>query len=167
MIEPTRYSRNLNSMRRIALSLTVIFFGSALLFAQTDQEKKPLRSGEYLGKLSANPYDPESTSNPFGLYGSPYSPKSVKNPYNRHGFDAQNPYSVKGPKIVGKDGRYLGRLNRNKYHPESISNPYGIYGSKYSPSSVKNPFGVYGSKYSPFSATNPYATQAPNLFGED
>ena len=154
-------------MRRIALSLVVVFLGSALLFAQSEQKKKPLHSGEYLGKLSANPFASDSTSNPFGIYGSPYSPKSVKNPYNRHGFDAQNPYSVKGPKIVGKDGRYLGRLNRNKYHPESISNPYGVYGSKYSPFSVKNSFGVYGSRYSPFSSANPYATEAPKLFGED
>src|SRR3569623_1849028 len=29
--------------------------------------------GRYLGKVSSNPFDPESVSNP---YGSPYSPKS-------------------------------------------------------------------------------------------
>jgi hypothetical protein len=118
-----------------------------------------------MGKLSANPYDPDSVSNPFGLYGSLYSPNSVKNPYSRHGFEAQNPYSLGGPKIIGQDGTYLGRLNRNKYDPESVSNPYGIYGSKYSPFSVKNPYSIYGSEYSPFSATNPYTTQAPKLYG--
>ena len=151
LIEPTGQSQNLNSIKRIALSFIVIVFGSSLLFAQTDQKKKTLRSGEYLGKLSANHYDPDSTSNPFGVYGSPYASKSVKNPNSRHAFEAQNPYAIVGPKIVGKDGKYLGRLNRNKYHPKSISNP----------------FGIYGSTYSPFSATNPHATQAPKLFGED
>jgi hypothetical protein len=34
---------------------------------------------EDLGELSANPFNPDSTSNPFGA-GSPYNPKSPKNP---------------------------------------------------------------------------------------
>ncbi len=36
-------------------------------------------SGDYLGTLNANPYDPDSSSNPFG-YGSPFSPDSINNP---------------------------------------------------------------------------------------
>ena len=39
------------------------------------------QQGNYRGKLSANPYDPDSTSNPYGCYGSPFSPDSIKNPY--------------------------------------------------------------------------------------
>ena len=35
--------------------------------------------GEYVGDLSANPYAPNSTSNPFGIYGSELSPKSINN----------------------------------------------------------------------------------------
>jgi hypothetical protein len=34
---------------------------------------------EVLGELSANPFNPDSTSNPFGA-GSPYNPKSPTNP---------------------------------------------------------------------------------------
>ena len=34
---------------------------------------------EDLGELSANPFNPDSTSNPFGA-GSPYNPKSPTNP---------------------------------------------------------------------------------------
>ena len=37
--------------------------------------------GNYRGKLSSNPYDPESVSNPYGRYGSEYSPDSINNPY--------------------------------------------------------------------------------------
>lgn len=59
------------------------------------------------------------------------------------------------------DGKYLGNLNANRYDPNSVSNPYGQYGSRYSPDSINNPYGQYGSRYSPKSATNPYATQAP------
>jgi hypothetical protein len=47
---------------------------------------------EDLGELSANPYDSESTSNPYGRYGSPYSPDSIKNP-----FGAGNPYNPSSP----------------------------------------------------------------------
>ncbi len=33
--------------------------------------------------LSANQYDPDSTSNPYGRYGSPYSSDSANNPYGQ------------------------------------------------------------------------------------
>ena len=39
------------------------------------------QQGNYHGKLSANPYDPDSTSNPYGCYGSPFSPDSINNPF--------------------------------------------------------------------------------------
>ena len=48
--------------------------------------------GNYRGKLSTNPYDAESTSNPYGRYGSPYSSESINNP---HG--AGSPYNSDSP----------------------------------------------------------------------
>jgi hypothetical protein len=68
---------------------------------------------------------------------------------------AQTPY------IVSPDGQYLGNLSTNPYDPNSVSNPYGQYGSPYSPDSINNPYGQYGSPYSPNSVNNPYATQPP------
>lgn len=70
------------------------------------------------------------------------------------------------PKIYSPDGTYLGKLSNNKYDPESVSNPYGKYGSKYSPNSINNPYGVYGSKYSNKSPNNPYATNPPLIYGD-
>lgn len=49
--------------------------------------------GTYLGTLSTNPYAPDSTSNPYGQYGSPYAPDSINNPYGLYG----NPYSPVSP----------------------------------------------------------------------
>jgi len=37
-----------------------------------------------LGNLSAKPFDPNSTSNPFGA-GSPFAPGSINNPYGVYG----------------------------------------------------------------------------------
>jgi len=37
---------------------------------------------EDLGNYSANPYDSDSTSNPYGA-GNPYSPDSPNNPYGK------------------------------------------------------------------------------------
>lgn len=54
----------------------------------TDAPKLYDSQGNYRGKLSTNPYDPDSTSNPYGRYGSKYSPDSINNPYG-----AGNPYS--------------------------------------------------------------------------
>src|SRR5258705_5150174 len=87
---------------------------------------------QYLGSLSANRYDANSTSNPYGSYGSPYSPTSINNPNSPYGSpyspnSAANPYSTSGPSIYGRDGQYLGHLNANPYDPESVSNPYGLY----------------------------------------
>ena len=64
-------------------------------------------------------------------------------------------------------GKYLGNLSTNQYDPNSVSNPYGQYGSQYSPDSVNNPYGQYGSQYSNDSANNPYATNAPGIYGGD
>ena len=49
-------------------------------------------NGNYRGRLSSNPYDPDSVSNPYGRYGSPYSADSINNP-----FGAGNPYSSDSP----------------------------------------------------------------------
>lgn len=65
--------------------------------------------------------------------------------------------------IVGADGTYLGRYSRDRFAPDSVSNPYGRYGSRYSPDSIRNPYGRFGSRYSPESAANPYASNPPVL----
>jgi hypothetical protein len=64
--------------------LTAIFL--ALCFSN-------VMADEDIGKLSENPYNPDSTSNPYGEYGSEYSPDSVNNPYGRYGsrFSNENP----------------------------------------------------------------------------
>jgi hypothetical protein len=126
---------------------------------------------QYLGRLSANPYAADSTSNPYSPAGSPYSPTSVNNPYGSYGSaysstSARSQYATDAPKIVAQDGTYLGKLSDNPYDPDSVSNPYGRYGSPYSSTSINNPYSTYGSPYSSQSPNNPYATQAPLLFGE-
>jgi hypothetical protein len=74
-----------------------------------------------------------------------------------------NPYSVSAPKIYAADGTYLGRLSSNPYLTDSISNPYGRYGSPYSSTSINNPYSRYGSPYSSISPNNPFATRPPVL----
>ena len=66
------------------------------------------------------------------------------------------------PIIVAKDGTYLGRLSNDPYAADSISNPYGKYGSPYSGTSINNPYGKYGSStssYSPWGGS--YVPSAP------
>jgi hypothetical protein len=113
------------------------------------------------GNLSANPYAPDSTSNPYGA-GSPFNPNSVNNPYGRYGSpfsprSANNPYTTDAPRLYDSQGNYHGKLSANPYDPDSTSNPFGRYGSPYSPDSIKNPFGA-GSPYRNDSPTNPYGT---------
>lgn len=80
---------------------------------------------------------------------------------------AAGPVLADPPSLYSRDGKYLGNLSTNKYDPNSVSNPYGRYGSRYSPDSINNPYGVHGSKYSNESPNNPYATSAPRVYGDD
>jgi len=114
---------------------------------------------DYLGQLSANPYDADSTSNPYGA-GNPYDADSINNPYGEFGSpysnkSATNPYATDAPKLYDDDGNYRGRLSANPYDAESTSNPYGRYGSRYSADSINNPYGA-GNPYRADSPTNPY-----------
>lgn len=61
--------------------------------------------------------------------------------------------------------QYLGSLSNNPYAGNSISNPYGQYGSKWG-NTVNNPYGQYGSPYSGRSANNPYASSPPDVLAE-
>ena len=46
--------------------------------------------GEYLGRLSANPFLIDSTANKFGPFGNPYASDSIENPCGPYG----SPYSA-------------------------------------------------------------------------
>lgn len=130
---------------------------------------RPVPRTDYLGRLSTNPYLPDSTSNQLGRFGSPYS-NGIANPYSRYGSPyspngVTNPYGTQTPHLYAQDGTYLGKLSANPYDPDSISNPFGRFGSPFSPDSIHNPFGRFGSEFSPYSPFNPYATKPPIVIG--
>ena len=117
---------------------------------------------KYLGRLSSNRYQSDSTSNPYGQYGSSYSSNSINNPYGQYGSQyssnsANNPYAANAPKLYDSQGNYRGKLSSNRYDPDSVSNPYGRYGSEYSSDSINNPYGA-GSCYKSDSPNNPYGS---------
>lgn len=117
------------------------------------------------GQVSSRANSTVLTTNKYlGIPISPYD--SRVNAYSPYG--AQNKYTSDGGRIYAADGTYLGRLNSNRYDTESVSNPYGIYGSKYSSTSINNPYSTYGSPYSSQSATNPYTTTPPRvIYGQN
>lgn len=59
--------------------------------------------------------------------------------------------------LFDSSGTYRGNLSANRYDPNSISNPYGRYGSRYSPDSIHNPYGA-GSAYRLDSPLNPFGS---------
>lgn len=42
-------------------------------------------TGQYLGNLNANQFDPNSVANPYGRYGSQYSMDSINNQFSQYG----------------------------------------------------------------------------------
>ena len=93
--------------------MKIIFATFLLLIISLVQAGPPRlvdsQTGKYLGNLSANPYDPNSTSNPYGKYGSEYSADSINNPYGKYGSQysndsPNNPYATNPPAIMDSDG---------------------------------------------------------------
>ena len=156
----------MSAMKRDGLFLAVVFLlglAAVLLLGSTGFAQG------YIGNYSKNPYNSDSTSNPYGRYGSPYSSDSINNPYGQYGSpysnrSATNPYATDAPKLYDSQGGYHGRLSTNPYDSESTSNPYGRYGSPYSTDSINNPYGA-GSPYRSNSPNNPYG-RGLNIFGE-
>jgi len=59
-----------------------------------------------LGELSANPYNPDSTSNPFGA-GSLFKPDGINNPFSPYGSpfsnqSAANPFATDAPRLLAR-----------------------------------------------------------------
>jgi hypothetical protein len=85
------------------LRVTVALFLTAASLAAQPVIVSP--DGTYLGRLSANEFDPESTSNPYGRYGSEFSPDSINNPFSEYGSEfsnksANNPFATEAPIIL-------------------------------------------------------------------
>ena len=76
------------------------------------------------------------TSNQTMAPAAPQMPGTFNNQYGGTG---------NSPQLRDSEGNFRGNLNSNSYDPDSVSNPYGRYGSRYSADSVNNPYGNYGS----------------------
>ena len=68
--------------------------------------------------------------------------------------------------LIANDGVFLGIVTRNRFRDDSISNPYGKYGSDDSETSIFNKFGKYGSKYIELSPFNKNS-QVPPTFQKE
>ena len=68
-----------------------------------NQANSQYKRSNKIGQLNGNPYNPNSTSNPYGA-GNPYNPNSINNPYGKYGSpysnkSATNPYATNPPKL--------------------------------------------------------------------
>lgn len=91
-------------MKIFLLVLCMVFSVSA--FPESPYLVSP--DGKYLGNLSTNKYDANSTSNEYGRYGSEYSADSINNPYGQYGSkysnkSPNNPYATQAPLIIHRD----------------------------------------------------------------
>ena len=87
---------------------------------------------EVLGELSANPYNPDSSSNPFGA-GGPFKPDGLNNPFSPYGnpFSNQsttNPYATDAPRLYDQQGQYRGKLSTNPVGLSGSSGSFSFFG---------------------------------------
>ena len=81
---------------------------------------------EDLGELSTNPFNPDSTANPFGA-GNPFKPDGLNNPFSPYGSpfsnqSATNPFATDAPRLLvrlsgfsglsGSSGWFSGLANK-------------------------------------------------------
>ena len=101
---------NVNKLLSVTLGTIIavaMLYGMMSVYSMAHAQTPQLydrQTGKYLGDLSANQYAPNSTSNPYGQYGSQYSPDSVNNSYGQYGSQysndsANNPYANNPPAI--------------------------------------------------------------------
>lgn len=73
------------------------------------------------------------------------------------------PASIMDSELRTLGGKFLGRVNRNRYDQDSLVNTFGPYGSRYSGDSIFNKYSTYGSPYGAESPYNEYS-QSPPVF---
>jgi hypothetical protein len=71
-----------------AIAVVILLFAATAAHAEA---KIYAADGKYLGKIGASDFDAESTSNPYGQYGSKLSADSINNPYGRYGSGVAAP----------------------------------------------------------------------------
>ncbi len=93
----------------LVLLLVMLLVLLLVVFSAVAHSAPPIlvdpQTGKYLGNLSNNPYDQNSTSNSYGQYGSPYSQDSINNPFGKYGSpysnsSPNNPYATNPPVII-------------------------------------------------------------------
>lgn len=82
------------------------------------------------------------------------------------GFSNTSCSVVEGVLLFAEDGRFLGRVTKDKTAADSVTNTSGRYGSAYSSVSIFNPSGKYGGESSALSPFNPFTTKPPVMFVE-
>lgn len=94
-------------MKRAIIVLSAALMAVALAPVVAGPQLYDRQTGKYLGSLSNNKYDLNSTSNPYGPYGSEYGQDSINNPYGRYGSEyssdsANNPYATNPPAVIDR-----------------------------------------------------------------
>lgn len=68
-----------------------------------------------------------------------------------------------GSALYAADNVLLGKINRDPYDAESITNQYGEYGNPYSGKSIFNEYSTYGNPYSALSPYNEFSRTPPRF----
>jgi len=105
------------------------------------------QTGEYLGTLSNNPCDQDSTSNPYGQDGSEYTQDSINNPYGQYESEysndsPNNPCATNPSATKDSDGHY-DYLKSTNPSATKDSDGYYDYLKSTNPSATKDSDGYY------------------------
>jgi hypothetical protein len=116
----------------------------------------------------ASPARPALPARPMRRARMPRLPGPWKDVFSEAIIGAPPPVSesfdeLDGADLVAADGKFLGRVNRNRFDQNSLTNQFGDYGNQFQPNTIFNQFGPYGSLFSMLSPFNKF-TQTPPHF---
>ncbi|MBI1353425.1 MAG: hypothetical protein GC160_03690 [Acidobacteria bacterium] len=148
---------------RLRFALALLF--GAILGAQSPSLVSP--TGSVLGSVNSSGFDSHSMGSPLTYGSTSFSVKSLNNSYGQAGSQflstgVNRPYDPAAlvPKGLAPNADFLGDFSANPTSPNSVSNPYGPYGSRYQPKAIRNPFGTFGNPFSPNGSRNRFGSGA-------
>jgi len=86
--------------------------------------------GQYLGRITTNPFDIDSIANKYGTYGSQYSSTSIHNEYCIYGseYSSMSPFCkyASDPPWIFHGDEFMGYLTVNEYKSSAV-NPFLLF----------------------------------------
>ncbi len=131
MTENPKKMENDKTSKLLEQLLSELYKQQSTQYAEGGESYVKAGDGQYLGKITDNPYDQKSILNQYGPYGSVYSTTSIFNEYSNYAspygsYSLNNPYCSNPPQLF-INGKFKGNISINQYVQNRIPTEAFLY----------------------------------------